>query len=140
MSTITSNDFIRLLENELPDVRIFADEYDKPFEIDDFWDIVQRVHDKIGLKGKAYYNLINLRLDNYYWSYMERVKKILLNVDEKVSKIIDEAVEHKGRFIDAKMDPVTTLQLYRVMRGKKVNDKSITKNIYNTKKYIPFSL
>ena len=79
MSTITDKDFIRLLENELPDVRIFADEYDKPFEIDDFWDIVQRVHDKIGLKGKAYNNLINWRLDNYYWSYMERVKKILLN-------------------------------------------------------------
>ena len=134
MTTITDKDFIRLLENELPDVRIFADEYDKPFEIDDFWDIVQRVHDKIGLKGKAYYNLINLRLDNYYWSYMERVKKILLNVDEKVSKIIDEAVEHKGRFIDAKKDPVTTLQLYRVMRGKKVNDTSIiTENKYNTK-------
>ena len=95
---------------------------------------MQRVHDKIGLKGKAYYNLINLRLDNYYWAYMERVNKILLNVDEKVSKIIDEAVEHKGRFIDAKADPVTKLQLYRVMRGKKVNDTSIiTQNIYDTK-------
>ena len=135
MSTITYNQFIQLLEKSLPDVQIFEDEYDKPFTIDDFWVIVQNVHDKLGLKGRAYNNLIKWRLDNYYWSYMARVNKILLTVDEKISEIIDEAVEHSGRFKDAKADPITTLQLYRVIRGKKVNDNLyITQNIYQTKK------
>ena len=138
--SITYKNFIRKLEKYLPDVRIFDDEYDKPFTIDDFWNIVQQVHDGLGFKGKAYYNLPNRQLDNYYWAYMERVNKILLNVDEKVSKIIDEAVEHKGRFKDAKTDPITKLQLYRVIRGRYVNDNNFINHVtYDTKeqyKYI----
>ena len=139
--TLSKNFIYQEIERKLPELQIYEYEYSKPYDEDAFYNIVLRVYEKYGLlKHDITPNEIKLNelgindydLNLIYQNYLRRINDILVKNDEKVSKIIDEAITHTGRFKDALLEPVTKLQLYRVIKGNKVNDTSIiTENEYD---------
>ncbi len=138
------NEFFNMIERKLPELQIYEDEYTKPFTKEEYDKIVLRVCDKIGAlnsSGKINYpylikngNIVKHHIDQYYISFMQRINNVLIKVDERINEIIDQAINHSGKFSLAKADPITTLQLYRVLRYRKVNDNQfITQKEYDNK-------
>ena len=139
--TLTKELIYKEIESKLPDLDIYYEEYKKPFDENEFYNIVKKVYAKYGLlkddgnpDGRKLWELgiKDYDLNLIYQSYLRRINEILVKNDERVSKIINEAITHTGRFTEAKSDPITTLQLYRVINGRKVNDNNYINQItYN---------
>ena len=140
---ITAQFIYNEIERKLPDLRIYEYQYDRFFDEEEFNSIVKRVYYKYGLltpdfkpdEEKLWHlGVKEFVLDQIYRNYLNRIGAILVKNDEKVSKIIDEAITHTGRFAEVKAEPITELQLYRVINGRKVNDLScIDKKSYEWK-------
>ena len=122
------------IERKLPSLDIYDDEeYTKPFDEEEFEKIVLKVYAKYGLlndqgrpNGRKLweFGIKDYDLNLIYQSYLQRLNRVLVKTDEKISKIIDDAVNRTGKFKDAKgkNGKYTTLQIYRVMKGRPVND------------------
>ena len=122
------------IERKLPDLAIYDDkEYEKPFDEEEFEKIVMKVYAKYGLlndsgkpNGRKLWELgiKEYDLNEIYQSYLQRLNRVLVKTDERISKIIDDAVNRTGKFKGAKgkNGKYTTLQIYRVMNRRPVND------------------